>query len=199
MPADRAAALRLCFFGDSFVCGYGDPDARGWVGRACAPHLAAGRDLTLYNLGIRGATIGDVALSWENEAVARLPLPGQGRVLFSFGANDAVQDVPPASSLDHAAAILKKAIPRAPVLVIGPAPIADDPAADARAAALCPALDSLCRTMAVPFLSIHSLLRQSDAWMNEALAGDGAHPGRAGYAALAALIRGWSAWHRWLA
>ena len=33
----------------------------------------------------------------------------------------------------------------------------------------------------------------------EARAGDGAHPGSNGYAAMAALVDGWAAWREWLA
>lgn len=40
----------VCFVGDSFVAGFGDPEHRGWVGR-----VAAGSAATVYNLGIRRA------------------------------------------------------------------------------------------------------------------------------------------------
>jgi acyl-CoA thioesterase-1 len=53
--------MRICFFGDSFVNGTGDDDALGWVGRAVASARHAGRDVTAYNLGVRGDTSADVA------------------------------------------------------------------------------------------------------------------------------------------
>ena len=83
-----AEAIRVCFFGDSFVNGTGDDACLGWVGRACAAGRENGADLTCYNLGIRGDSSADVLRRWEHEARARLPPEHDGRLVFSFGAND---------------------------------------------------------------------------------------------------------------
>ena len=61
--------MRICFFGDSFVNGAGDPLYQGWVGRACARARSRGADITAYNCGIRGATSDDIKASWLSEAV----------------------------------------------------------------------------------------------------------------------------------
>ena len=81
-------SIRVCFFGDSFVNGTGDDACLGWVGRACAAGRRRGVDLTCYNLGIRRDTSADVPQRWEREAQARLPPEHDGRLVFSFGAND---------------------------------------------------------------------------------------------------------------
>lgn len=77
--------MRLCFFGDSFVNGTGDDDCLGWVGRLCAAERRVGRDLTVYNLGVRRDTSDDILRRWRREAEARLPPGCGGRLVFSFG------------------------------------------------------------------------------------------------------------------
>src|SRR5579864_3855917 len=81
-------SMRVCFFGDSFVNGTGDDEGLGWVGRVVASARQAGLDLTAYNLGIRRDTSADVAARWLYEARLRLPAEHEGRLVFSFGAND---------------------------------------------------------------------------------------------------------------
>lgn len=189
---------RVCFFGDSFVNGCGDRLSLGWVGRVCARRMAQGAALTAYNLGIRGDTSGQIAQRWWAEARARLSDPAQAALVFSFGANDAAQAVPEAETIATARTILTQAAAFAPTLMIGPAPIADDDAADRRIAQLCSALEHLCQSeLGLDYLAIHHSLRHNPAWMSEALANDGAHPDQGGYEALAALVENWPAWQRW--
>ena len=59
--------MRICFVGDSFVNGTGDPECLGWPGRICAAARRAGHDVTYYNLGVRRDTSGDVQARWELE------------------------------------------------------------------------------------------------------------------------------------
>lgn len=189
----------LCFVGDSFVQGYGDPDMRGWVGRVCADTAALGHDLTVFNLGIRGQTSGQIATRWHPEAELRLsPRPyAQRGLVFSFGANDVAQGVGLAQSQACTEAILEQARTLAPILLIGPAPIADTPAADSQLQALCGMMAACAGRLGIAYLPIFAALRQNPTWMDEALAADGAHPAAGGYAALADLVRGWSAWQDW--
>lgn len=190
---------RLCFIGDSFVQGCGDPTLLGWVGRVCAQAIVQGRDLTVYNLGIRGQTSGDIAMRWLAEAQPRLsaqPFDHRGLV-FSFGANDAAQGVTPDHTRSHTEAILDQAQGMAPVLLIGPAPIADTPAADFRLADICTMMAHCAERRGIAYLPIFTALRQNRTWMDEALANDGAHPGAEGYSVLADMVRGWSAWQGW--
>lgn len=193
-----STALRLCFVGDSFVNGIGDPTGLGWVGRACASQRAATPDLTVYNLGVRGNTSAQINQRWQAEAQARLDgvAPARRRLIFSFGANDSAQDIPPQQTLAEAECLLRTAQAYARTLFIGPAPIADDAAADRRIASLCEDFTALAARLALPYLPIHGFLRRHRSWMEEAGAGDGAHPGACGYAALADFIREWAPWQR---
>ncbi len=48
----------------------------------------------------------------------------------------------------------------------------------------------------VPVVPVFDALCADAGWMAEVVAGDGAHPGSAGYSRLAELVR--PAWNRWL-
>jgi acyl-CoA thioesterase I len=117
-----------------------------------------------------------------------------GRIILSFGANDcaAGPDNAPRRTADQSIndlqAALTVACALAPTLMVGPAPIADDPAADSRIAALCPQFHSICAQRGIPYIPVHANLRAAPLWMHEALSGDGAHPGKGGYATMAELI-----------
>ena len=65
--------MRICFVGDSFVNGTGDPDCLGWAGRVCAAAQHDGHDITYYNLGVRRETTADIRDRWEREVSCRLP------------------------------------------------------------------------------------------------------------------------------
>ncbi|MFC3230182.1 GDSL-type esterase/lipase family protein [Marinibaculum pumilum] len=195
--------MRICFFGDSFVNGTGDDACLGWVGRLCAQARASGRDLTLYNLGIRRDSSADIAARWAAEARCRLPVGVEGRLVFSFGANDCADDgegkrrLPASASLGHARAILGAAVATAPTLMVGPPPVGTEEA-DARIAALSVQLAELCGSLSIAYLPVIGPLSDCRSWRAEAAAGDGAHPNSGGYAALAALVAAWPAWQDWV-
>ena len=194
--------MRICFFGDSFVNGTGDDACLGWVGRICVRARESGCDLTVYNLGIRRDTSADIAARWAAEARCRLPPGVDGRLVFSFGANDCADDgtgagrLPAAQTLRHARQILEAAGARAPTLMVGPPPVGTA-AADARGATLSADLAGLCGALSIPFLPVAGSLSGCRQWREEAAAGDGAHPNMGGYAALAALVAAWPAWQDW--
>lgn len=189
--------MRICFLGDSFVNGTGDDTALGWPGRLVASLRARGRDITYYNLGIRRDTSADVAARWHDEVERRFRTDEPRRLLFSFGANDCAADegghprVPLDASLHNATAILSAAKRIAPVLMVGPAPILDDAAADDRVRLLSDAFETLCRSLEIPYLAIFPFLAACADWRREAAAGDGTHPNQKGYAALADFIGLW--------
>jgi acyl-CoA thioesterase I len=194
--------MRICFIGDSFVNGTGDDDYLGWVGRLCSEARQRGTDVTAYNLGIRRDTSADIAARWLSEAKARLPLEQDGRLVFSFGANDCVCEhagrprVPPDDSMASAAAILGAAKVWLPTLMIGPPPLVDREV-NRRIASLSARIAALCGELGVPFLSPFEALLGSGVWIGEAKQGDGAHPNRGGYAILADLVSQWPAWRAW--
>jgi acyl-CoA thioesterase-1 len=84
----KTTDIRICFIGDSFVNGTGDPLCLGWTGRVSAAAIQQGYAVTSYNLGIRWETSADIAARWRDECARRLPAHSDGRVVFSFGAND---------------------------------------------------------------------------------------------------------------
>ena len=197
--------MRICFFGDSFVNGTGDDDGLGWVGRVVARARQGGRDVTAYNLGIRRNASADVEARWKREAALRLPPECDGRLVFSFGANDCISNgddlnprVARPESLVYAEAILSAAQRWLPTLMIGPGIVADDPEANARICSLSTDYAKLCERIGVPYLETCQLLLASPVWSEEALAGDGAHPNRGGYTIVADAVCKWPCWRNWV-
>lgn len=197
--ADR----RVLVFGDSIVAGVGDAEGLGWVGRVVAASWAAGLGLTAYPLGIRRQTSVEVAQRWLAEARPRLVEGADCRVVFAVGVNDTtieagaervtpdVSEATLARMLDEAAQLGLAAF------VLGPTPV-DDAAQTARIAALSERFGAVCATRGVPFCDVLEPLAATGAWLEEAVAGDGAHPGAGGYAELARLVLA-GGWMDWLA
>ncbi len=186
--------MRLIAFGESFVLGAGDPGHLGWVGRA----VAGRREISLYNLGIRRETSDELAARWEGEARRRMVDYEPMRVVFSFGCNDShlaegAPRVATAQSLKNARAMLTGARALAPVLMVGPPPVAD-PGVCARIEVLNAALLALCVRLEVPFIDVFQPLSVGGLWQAEAAAWDGAHPGAAGYQQMAELVAAHPAW-----
>jgi len=209
MAAMTVRPIRLCFFGDSFVAGVGDPAHRGWAG-LLAEHArpALGDvDFTVYNLGVRRDTTADVRARWLDEARCRFPDGCDNRLVLSFGVNDttllddpAQQEdstrVPPADSVTNLTAILDDA--RAcgwPVFVVGPPPVADEQQ-NARTRRLDGLFAEVCAERNVPYCPVFEHLHGDTAWIREAAAGDGAHPSAQGYRDLADVVQG--AWITWI-
>ncbi len=190
--------LRICFVGDSLVNGTGDPACLGWTGRVCAAACDAGHDITYYNLGIRRATSADLQGYWRDEVARRLPEGIAGRVVFSFGVNDATEmegalRVPQESTLEHARALLTEAQRTWPVLFVGPTPVLDAQH-NQRIAQLSQRLDVLAVELGVAYLPVFDVLSRSGVWLEEVKRNDGAHPRARGYAELAQCVQSWPAW-----
>ncbi|GAA0594162.1 GDSL-type esterase/lipase family protein [Streptomyces crystallinus] len=193
--------IRICFVGDSFVQGVGDPEYRGWIGRVLE---ATGEGMTAFNLGLRRDTSEDVLQRWRREALPRF-LPGaDNRLVVSFGSNDMVEEggavrVEAARCVRNLELLLDGCRDRGVTpFVVGPPPVAD--AGDAhlrRTVALADAMEGACRERYVPFVATTSELAADPVWTGEALAGDGAHPGGGGYGRLAALVLA-GQWHEWI-
>lgn len=149
--------------------------------------------MTVYNLGVRGETSTDVAARWRAEAVPRIPSGGDARMVLSFGVNDTTMQAgalrtPADASRRALIAILEGA--RAMGLatyVVGPAPV-DDAEQNRRLQDLTDAFAEACRERDTPFVHVLMPLLESATWMSEMAAGDGAHPGAAGYDAIARLL-----------
>lgn len=181
-PRDR----RVLFFGDSHVAGVGDPEGKGWVGRVVANAFRCGCPLTAYNLGVRRETSEQVAARLRAEARPRLAIETEGRVVLSFGANDCtIEDGTPRVALERSCAALAKILGETtaaamPTMMIGPAAVSDAEQ-NGRIKTLSAAFAEVCDGSGIPFVSVIEPLLGADAWMREVAAGDGAHPGAAGY------------------
>ncbi len=203
MAAMTARPIRLCFFGDSFVAGVGDPAHRGWAGLLAehARPVLGGIDFTVYNLGVRRDTTADVRARWSDEARRRFPDGCDNRLVFSFGVNDTTQQgdstrVRPEGSVANLTAILDDALACDwPVLVVGPPPVADEQQ-NARTRHLDDLFAGACAVRNVPYCSVIAHLDGDTAWIREAAAGDGAHPSVQGYRDLADVVL--DAWITWI-
>ncbi|MGY0499163.1 GDSL-type esterase/lipase family protein [Nocardia sp. FBN12] len=194
--------LRICFIGDSFVQGIGDPAYRGWVGRVLA---ATGPGITAFNLGIRRNTSADVLRRCWREVEPRILPDTDNRLVLSFGSNDSVVEngnvrVDRTQCLDNLATLLTESRDRAiHPLVIGPPPVIDAGKEHLRRTAdLADDMADLCDSREVPFVATTRQLAEDLVWTREAAAGDGAHPGSGGYQRLAELILA-GQWHSWIA
>ncbi|HUR71013.1 MAG TPA: GDSL-type esterase/lipase family protein [Candidatus Limnocylindrales bacterium] len=191
--------LRICFIGDSFVHGSEDPEYLGWTGRVSILARERGYKLTCYDLGVRRETSSEIAARWELEARRRLPHPCTPYVVFSYGVNDTTVEegrtrVPQLVSIENTRQILQTARQcDYRTALIGPPPIADRQHND-RTRQLSLAMGQVAKAEGVEFLSTFDALYADAVWMAEVSAGDGAHPGAAGYARFAALVDAWKGW-----
>jgi len=193
----------LMFFGDSHTVGVGDEEGLGWTGRVFAAAMEAGIPTTSYNLGVGGETSADVAGRWRAEARPRLPrADGDPRVILAFGVNDvSLEDESRRLTQEQSLLSLEEVLLGAQGLglrrfVVGPAPI-DDEALNDRIAELSYAYRMLCARHRVPFVPLVDELRDNETWWDSIAAGDGAHPGAAGYAEIARLVLA-ADWLDWL-
>ncbi|MEW6493780.1 MAG: GDSL-type esterase/lipase family protein [Cyanobacteriota bacterium] len=193
--------LRICFVGDSFVNGTGDPECLGWTGRICVQACQQGHDITYYNLGVRRETSSDIAVRWQDEVFRRLPEDEDGRVIFSFGTNDTTLEngktrVELDQSIDNAYNILSLAQQVFPVLMVGLPPLVEIEQ-NSRNAELSQQFALVCSQLNIPYLDIFKPLSTSKIWLHEVAANDSYHPASAGYSELAQLVQNWQAWLSW--
>jgi lysophospholipase L1-like esterase len=190
--------LRVCFVGDSFVAGVGDPDHLGWVGRIAARTHRAGQPLTAYNLGIRRNTSDDVLARWRVECALRLPVDSTGAIVLSFGVNDTViENGQPRVTSERSASNLATLLTRVgwPVLVVGPVPVADEQH-NHRIAELNKMFRGICDARQQRYVDAFCPLSADPTWLDQVKNGDGAHPSAEGYAACAELV--WPHWSAWI-
>lgn len=193
--------VRICFVGESFVNGTGDPQCLGWAGRICVNANRKGYDITYYNLGVRRETSSELKNRWLPEVTYRLPKDYDGRIVFSFGTNDTtIEDgktrIKVEDSIANARSILSEAKQLYPILMVSPPPIADQEQ-NHRISSLSQQFALICSKLNVPYLDVFSRLDKSNIWLNEAQANDGAHPRAAGYQEYAEIVQNWEAWLSW--
>ncbi len=195
---NRVDDYRLCFVGDSFVHGTGDPRGLGWVGQVIAHAHHTGWQVTAYNLGVRGDTSREVLARWKHECLPRFPGETQHYVVFSFGVNDVIieNDTPRISTIEsreNFQRLLETTQSQCHALVIGPPPV-EDTMHNAHIQDLSEMYGQIAAAMQVPYLSVVESLLNNTIWMKEVSLYDGAHPSSEGYLQLAELILGWTEW-----
>ena len=193
--------VRICFVGESFVNGTGDPECLGWAGRICVNANKKGYDITYYNLGVRRETSSELKNRWLSEVSYRLPKEYDGRVVFSFGTNDTTIEngktrIKVKDSIANAHSILSAAKELYPILMVSPPPIADQEQ-NYRISSLSQQFALVCSEINVPYLDIFSRLDKSNVWLKEVQANDGAHPRAAGYQEFAQIVQNWEPWLTW--
>jgi acyl-CoA thioesterase I len=194
--------MRICFFGESYVNGIGDPTYQGWVGRLCEIARKDGHDITGHNCGIRGATSDLVLRTWRGEADARLKDIDKAAVVFSYGTNDCWRenDAPRVSferQLENTRTILREAAAHWSVVMIGPPGLtiyADNTIREPDHRARCVAMEKICAELNVPYFDTLGIFSSFKHWPTEARNYDGAHPGAGGYAEMAEAIATWPSW-----
>lgn len=198
---EKVRDIRICFVGESFVNGTGDRTHLGWTGRLCQNLSQRGHTVTHYNLGIRRETSSELLGRWEQECDRRLPENCDRRIVFCFGVNDTTLEggktrVDLANSIQNIRQILTIAKQKYPVLMISPAAIAEAEQ-NSRIQTLSHHFATVCQELNIPYLDVLTPLSRSPIWMQEVVAGDGAHPDAGGYTELAEQVQNWSAWKNW--
>jgi acyl-CoA thioesterase I len=199
-PASTAPAgvrdVRLCIVGDSFVTGYGDPKALGWVGRVVARTPRETLDLTVHQLGVRGDSTAGVLARWREETGRRWSEGADNRLVLAVGANDVGQGISLARTRLNLANVVDEAVALGlQPFVVGPAPWLDQ-AANSSLRAVVDAERDVCERRGVRFVDCFTPLLGHAQWFADLGPGDGMHPGQAGYGLLAWLVlhSGWGAW-----
>lgn len=194
---DGPRDIGLCFVGDGFVAGYGDPKALGWVSRVVGRTDARDATLTSYNLGVRGSSSSDVMNRWRVECPPRWAGRSERRLVVSVGAEDVAQGLTTARSRLNLANILDEASSLGiAAFVVGPTPTLDSEVNE-RLGVLADAQSDVCQRRSVPFVDCFSPLAGHDQWQSDLAAGDAVHPGQAGYGLIAWLVLN-GGWHGWL-
>jgi lysophospholipase L1-like esterase len=191
--------IRVCFMGDSFTLGTGDPEGLGWPGRVFAAERGRGVNLTAYNLGIRGNTSAQMAERAAAEISARIADRGERKgVVITCGSNDVFLGRPLEESVQALRGMLQWARSEGyGALVVSP-PCMADPAHEAKRIELQKAQGQVCADLATPMLDLTAAVADWSAWRSEAKTGDGVHPGPEGYRRVAAAFLVWTAWRDWL-
>lgn len=204
-------ALRIVALGDSLVYGYGDPVGGGWVEQLrrrwlspdCPGHV-------IYNLGIRGNGVAQVAQRLEEEFRHRGELRNRypDLIILSVGVNDSARLGKPDGRLftpaerfaQQMTTLIEQAQRLCPVLFVGMVPVDENKM---------PFLDCLyyshgdqyrykeltrkvCDDRHIPYLDLFDIWRdRGTAWTQAHLCSDGLHPNADGYGAILQDVLAW--------
>lgn len=193
-----ATDLRVVVVGDDLVAGIGDPRSLGWVGRVGARTNRSEGPVTLFPLGVPGESTAGLVNRWREESGRRFALcvPASRRLVIGLGHADLRDGVTLPRSRLHLANVLDDCQARElPVFVVGPPP--GDDAHNQAVAELSAAFADVCLRRRVPYVDTFGPLVTHEDWLTDLAAGDGSHPGQAGYGLIAWLVLH-GGWHTWL-
>ena len=208
----RKQPLKVVALGDSLIYGYGDFVGGGWVERLRRKWMSPqGEGHVLYNLGVRGDRVNQVAIRLEQEFNCRGELRNRvpDLILLSVGLNDSARVGKPTGRLftdldsfrQHADYLLDVAQNLCPVMFIGMTPVDESKM---------PFVDCLyynhldqyrfkeatlqaCQQRNIPYLDIFDLwLSRGTHWIETQLGEDGLHPNVTGYQTLFSDIMSWN-------
>lgn len=187
--------VRVCVVGDELVAGLGDARGLGWVGRVAA-RTPVETPMLVVPLAVPDETSTALAARWEDECGRRFGHRTENRLVVALGSADLREGLSLARSRLNLANILDAArAERIECFVVGPPPRPD---VDAEAlGALSHAFADVSARRQVRYVETFEPLRAHDQWHADVAAGNGTHPGQAGYGLLAWLVLH-NGWHEWL-
>ena len=202
---------KLVVLGDSIVYGFGDPEGGGWVERLRRRWMMPqSPGHVLYNLGIRGDGVRQVAQRLEQEFRNRGELRNRvpDAIALSFGVNDSARLGRPDGRnftdfevfKAELASLLDQSQRLCPVMFVGMVPVDE---------AKMPFLDCFyfnhadqyrykeatrlaCQARQIPYLDTFDIwLKRGSGWWRNQLCEDGLHPNVSGYQALLQDVLAW--------
>ncbi|WP_267383427.1 GDSL-type esterase/lipase family protein [Cyanobacterium sp. uoEpiScrs1] len=207
----KSYPLKIVALGDSLVYGHGDPVGGGWTDRLRRKWMG---DLqtghVLYNLGIRGDRVSQVAERLEGEFRYRGELRNQvpDLIILSVGVNDSPRLGQPngrpftdftifEQQVGH---LLHRAQQLCPVIFVGMVPV-DEVKMPFLGCFYFNHFDQYrykeatkkaCNSLNIPYLDIFDLwLERGESWLQSSLSPDGLHPNVVGYKSLLRDIINW--------
>jgi lysophospholipase L1-like esterase len=200
--------LKVIAVGDSLIYGFGDVEGGGWVERLRRQWMQSGP--ILYNLGVRGDTVRQVAQRLEDEFRHRGELRHQvpDRIILSVGVNDSARlgrrdgrtMTPFPEFQARLADLLDRTKRLCPVAFVGMVPVNE---------AKMPFLDTFffnhddqhlfneatrlaCQERQIPFLDLFDQWQQrGKAWCQQQMSDDGLHPHSQGYQMILTDVLNW--------
>lgn len=195
----------LVALGDSLTQGIGDEELLGWLGR-WARQFTESREVTLYNLGVRGNTSLDLSKRVKSELEARLEPGDAATLLLCIGTNDTAEyrgkeRVPLSRSLQLVERILSEMERFGRVFWISPVPVTErelnfEPREgevfsfrSERLQALNAAYAEIATRRRIVYLDLFQLFVEKE--LSLGASSDGIHPQGAGYETIARLVSTW--------
>lgn len=202
---------KVIAIGDSLVYGYGDSEGGGWVERLRLQWMnpdASGP--ILYNLGVRGDGVTQVAKRLEREFCDRGELRHRTPdvLVLSFGVNDSARaghthgrPVTDLASFEHSVQnLLERASQMCPVYFVGMVPVNQAAMPFANILHFSHEYQrqyrdvtrQLCAEQSIPYLDLFEAWSgKGEGWVCDRLCTDGIHPNILGYRTILQSIQAW--------